>query len=592
MSALRGTGVAPGIAVGRALLMERDAAPVFRLAVPADRVEAEVRRLEAAIEASREQLSAIKERLSREVGAPHAYIFDAHLLMLDDPLLRERAAGIVRGEGVNAEWALRSVSESLHALFSQFSDAYLRERSTDLDDVIGRIQLNLRGTPEAPSLSRLPGPVVLVAGDLVPSEAGALDWDRVLAIVTDVGSSTYHTAIIARSLGIPAVAGLKEATRQIPAGSLVAVDGTRGEVVVEPSGAALEALEAAQEAYRREEERLRGTRGLAARTLDGVEVSLEANVEFPEEAATAQLHGASGIGLFRSEYLLGRGLRFPTEEQQLDVYRRLVEQMHPHPVTVRTWDVGLEALGPLGPSSPNPALGERALRLLRRSPDPFRVQLRALLRAGCQGPVRIMFPFVSGPGDLRLALALLEQAKAELRAEGVPFCEDVPVGVNVEVPSAAVVADLLAAEVDFFSVGTNDLIQYLLAVDRTDPRVSSLYEPLHPAVLRTLRQIAQAAEASGRPLSVCGEMAGQPVEAVLLVGLGFRSLSRAPSAIPRVKEALRAVRAADARSLAAKCLGLATCREIQALVNETLAGWADLDSAPAERDGLTGSRGL
>ena len=570
MNRLRGTGVSPGIAVGHALVMERDAAPVFRLAVGPGQVEAEVRRLEAAIEASREQLRAIKERLSREVGAPHAYIFDAHLLMLDDPMLRERALGAVRGEGVNAEWALRGVSESLHALFSQFADAYLRERTTDLDDVIGRIQLNLRGTPEAPSLSRLPGPVVLVAGDLTPSEAAELDWDRVLAIVTDVGSSTYHTAIIARSLGIPAVAGLKEATRQIPPGGLVAVDGTRGEVVVEPSGPSLVALRAAQDAYRVEEERLRGTRGLAARTLDGVEVRLEANVEFPEEAATAQLYGAEGIGLFRSEYLLGRSLRFPTEEQQVDVYRRLVEQMHPHPVTVRTWDVGLEALGPLGPSSPNPALGERALRLLRRSPEPFRVQLRALLRAGRQGGVRIMFPFVSGPGDLRVALNLLESVKAELRAEGTPFREDVPVGVNLEVPSAALVADLLAPDVDFFSVGTNDLIQYLLAVDRTDPRVSALYEPLHPAVLRTLARIAAAAREQARPLAVCGEMAGQPLQAVLLVGLGYRTLSMAPSAIPRVKEALRAIRAADARELAERCLALRTCGEIEALMRGAL----------------------
>jgi phosphoenolpyruvate-protein phosphotransferase (PTS system enzyme I) len=582
VSPLRGTGVSPGIAVGRALVMERDAAPVFRLALSPDRVEGEVRRLQEAIEASREQLRVVKERLSREVGAPHAYIFDAHLLMLDDPLLRERAVEIVRGEAVNAEWALRAVSERLHTLFSQFSDVYLRERSTDLDDVIGRIQLNLRGSSEAPSLSRLPGPVVLVAGDLRPSEAAELDWDQVLAIVTDIGSSTYHTAIIARSLGIPAVAGLKEATRQIPPGSLVAVDGTRGDVVVEPSGAILEVLGAAQEVYRREEERLRGTRTLAARTLDGVEVRLEANVEFPEEAATAQLYGAQGIGLFRSEYLLGRGLRFPSEEQQLDVYRRLVEQMHPHPVTVRTWDVGLEALGPAGPSSPNPALGERALRLLRRSPDPFRVQLRALLRAGQQGPIRIMFPFVSGPGDLRVGLCLLEQAKAELRAEGVPFREDVPVGVNLEVPSAAVVADLLAPEVDFFSVGTNDLIQYLLAVDRTDPRVSSLYEPLHPAVLRTLGRIAAAAQAHSRPLSVCGEMAGQPLEAILLVGLGFRSLSMAPSAIPRVKEAVRAVRARDARSLAERCLGLATCGEIEALVRDALPPGAVLPERGGE----------
>jgi phosphotransferase system enzyme I (PtsI) len=570
VSTLRGSGVSPGIAVGPALVMERDAAPVFRLAVPAECVAAEVERLERALAASREQLRAVKDRLSREVGAPHAYIFDAHLLMLEDPLLRERAAAIVREEGVNAEWALRSVSESLHTLFSQFSDAYLRERSTDLDDVIGRVQLNLRGSSEAPSLTRLPSPVVLVAGDLTPSEAAELDWDRVLAIVTDVGSSTYHTAIIARSLGIPAVAGLKDATRQIPPGSLLVVDGTRGEVVVEPSGPALDGFRLAQEEYRQEEERLRGTRALPARTPDGVEVRLEANVEFPEEAATAQLHGAQGIGLFRSEYLLGRGMPWPTEEQQLDVYHRLLEQMHPHPVTVRTWDVGLEALGPCGPSSPNPALGERALRLLRRSPEPFRVQLRALLRAGRHGPVRIMFPFVSGMTDLRVALALLEEAKAGLRADGLDFDENVPVGVNLEVPSAAVIADLLAPEVDFFSVGTNDLIQYLLAVDRTDPRVSALYEPLHPAVLRTLAQIARAAGAHQRPPSVCGEMAGQPLQALLLVGLGFRELSMAPTAIPRVKAALRAVRAEDARSVASRCLALPTCDEILELVMREL----------------------
>jgi len=570
MTSLHGTGVSPGVAVGQALVVEHDAGPVFRLSLSPEEREAEVIRLERALAASAGQLEAIKARLSREVGAPHAYIFDAHLLMLRDPLLGERALELVRQESVNAEWALRTVSESLHALFSQFSDAYLRERSTDLDDVIGRIQLNLRGSPGAPSLARLPEPVVLVAGDLRPSEAAELDWDRVLAIVTDVGSSTYHTAIIARSLGIPAVAGLKEATRLIPPGTIVAVDGVRGEVVVEPSPQALVSLRAAQEQHRREDERLRGTRALVACTPDGALVRLEANVEFPEEAATAQLYGAQGIGLFRSEYLLGRGLRFPTEEQQLDVYHRLLEQMHPHPVTVRTWDVGSEAIGPAGPSSPNPALGERALRLLRRSAEPFRVQLRALLRAGVHGPIRIMFPFVSGVSDLRVALALVEQVKAELRGAGIAFRDDVPVGINIEVPSAAVVADRLAAEVDFFSVGTNDLIQYLLAVDRTDPRVSALYEPLHPAVLRTLARIARTALASGRSLSVCGEMAGQPLQAMLLVGLGYRELSMAPSAIPRVKEAVRAVPAAEARQLAERCLELASGAEIEALVREAL----------------------
>ena len=571
---LRGTGVSAGVAVGKALVVEREAGPVFRLSLAPEQIAGEVARLEAALAESAAQLRAIKERLSREVGAPHAYIFDAHLLMLGDPLLHARALEVVREQAVNAEWALRTVSESLHARFRDLSDAYLRERSTDLDDVIGRVQLNLRGAPGAPSLSRLPEPVVLVAGDLRPSEAAELDWDRVLAIVTDVGSSTYHTAIIARSLGIPAVAGLEDATRRIPPGTELAVDGARGEVVVAPSAQELTALRAAQQRHRREEERLRGTRGLAARTSDGVAVGLEANVEFPEEAATASQYGAQGIGLFRSEYLLGRGLRFPTEEQQLDVYRRLVEQTHPFPVTVRTWDIGGDAIGPAGPSSPNPALGERALRLLGRAAEPFRVQLRALLRAGTQGSVRIMFPFVSGPADLRRALALLDQAKAELRAEGKAFREDVAVGVNLEVPSAAVVADLLAAEVDFFSVGTNDLIQYLLAVDRTDPRVSSLYDPWHPAVLRTLEGIARTAAASERPVSVCGEMAADPLQAVLLVGLGFRSLSMAPSAIPRVKEAIRAVGAGEAGALAARCLKLGTGAEIEAAVRDALPALA------------------
>jgi phosphotransferase system enzyme I (PtsI) len=551
-------------------VVERDVVPVFRLSVPPGEIEQEVERLEAALEGAREQLRSVKERLAREVGAPHAYIFDAHLLMLDDPMLRSKAVEIVRESHVNAEWALRTVSEELHSLFDEFSDAYLRERSTDLDDVIGRVQLNLRGSPEAPSLERLPGPFILIASDLSPSEAAELDWEKVLAVATDVGSSTYHTAIIARSLGIPAVVGLKDATRRTPTGSLVVVDGTRGELVVEPSEPTLDGFRVAQEEYRVEDERLRATRELPSRTLDGVEVRLEANVEFMEEAATAQLYGAEGIGLFRSEYLLGRGMRWPTEEQQIDVYRRLMDQMHPHPVTVRTWDVGLEALGPVGTSSPNPALGERALRLVRRLPEPFRVQLRALLRAGEHGPIRIMFPFVGGVGDLHLALALLDEAKEEMRREGVRFREDVPVGINIEVPSAAVVADLLAAEVDFFSVGTNDLIQYLLAVDRTDPRVSDLYEPLHPAVLRTLARIAETAREHKRPLSLCGEMAGQPLEAVLLVGLGFRELSMAPSAIPRVKAAVRAIREEDAREQAERCLSLRTREETVRFIRQVL----------------------
>jgi phosphotransferase system enzyme I (PtsI) len=569
---LRGTGVSPGIAVGQALLIEREAVPVFRLLMPPEEVEGEVQRLSRAVESSRQQLQAVKDRLSKEVGVPHAYIFDAQLLMLEDPLLLDRTVAVIREEHVNAEWALRVVSEQLHALFDEFSDAYLKERSTDLDDVLGRVQLNLSGATDAPSLRRLPGSFVLVAADLKPSEAAELDWERVLAVATDAGSHTYHTAILARSLGIPAVVGLKDATSRIPAGALVVVDGTRGLVSVEPSAPALEAYRATQARDRLEEHRLQQTRALPAVTQDGVTVRLEANAEFPEEASTALLYGACGIGLFRSEYLLARTKRWPTEEEQVDVYRRLLEQMRPHAVTVRTWDVGPEDVHPGGPSAPNPALGERAMRLLRREPEPFRAQLRALLRAAAHGPLRIMFPFVTGPADLQAALELLDEARTTLARSGVAFKADVPVGIIVEVPSAALTIDLLLRDVDFLSVGTNDLIQYLLAVDRVDPRVSSLYQPLHPAVLRTIREIVRAADEQHVPVSLCGEMAADPLQSLVLLGLGVRELSMNPAAIPRVKAALRGVAASRAQEVATACLGLATAAEIEATLRRELAG--------------------
>jgi phosphotransferase system enzyme I (PtsI) len=567
---LVGTGVSAGVAVGPALVVEREAVPVFRLPVPDGEEEKEVQRLLRAAEEARGQLLAIKERLSREVGAPHAYIFDAQLLMLEDPLLIDRAADAIRQERVNAEWALRTVAEQLHALFDEFTDAYLKERSTDLDDVLGRVQLNLAGGGDAPSLSRLPGSFVVVAVDLSPSEAAELDWRRVLAVATDAGSATYHTAILARSLGIPAVVGLNDATRVVPAGALVVVDGTRGELVVEPSAPTLASVRVLQERDRIEDERLQATRTLPALTRDGVAVRLQANVEFPEEASTAMRYGAEGIGLFRSEYLLGRAPAWPSEEKQVEVYRRLLDQVRPHPVTVRTWDVGAEELAPGGPSSPNPALGERALRLIRRSPEPFRTQLRALLRAAAHGPLRILLPFVSGVEDLRIALELLEETRESLRCEGASLREDVPVGINVEVPSAAVTVDLLAPHVDFFGIGTNDLIQYLLAVDRADPRVSALYRPLHPAVLRTIDGIVKAAGAHGVPVSLCGEMAADPLQCLAMLGLGVRELSMAPAAIPRVKAALREVSAAEARVAAVACLSLPTADEVEARLRRDL----------------------
>jgi phosphoenolpyruvate-protein phosphotransferase (PTS system enzyme I) len=565
---LDGIGVSPGLAVGPALVVERETVPVFRLLVPAEAIDCEVKRLTRAVEASRAQLKAIKERLRHEVGV-HAYIFDAHLLMLEDPLLLDSAVRIIREELVNAEWALRTVSDQLHERFEGLSDEYLKERTTDLDDVLGRIQLNLGGAADAPSLARLPGRFVIVAVDLTPSEAAELDWEHVLAIATNAGSPSHHTSILARSFGIPAVVGLQDATARIPPGATVAVDGTHGAVLVEPGEPALAALRAGQ-GERRGRPRA-DARVLPCVTRDGVRVSLLGNAEFPEEAVHALEYGAEGIGLFRSEYLLGRARRWPDEERQYEVYRRMIEQIGPHPVTVRTWDVGPEDLVPGGPTSANPALGERALRLMRRAPDPFQAQLRALLRAAQHGPLRILFPFVTGPSDLRLVLDLLEETRAGLRRDGVAFAADVPIGLMLEVPSAAITADLLAPHVQFFAVGTNDLIQYLLAVDRADPRVSGLYEPLHPAVLRTIDGVVRAAGAQGVPVSICGEMAADPLQALLLVGLGVRELSMSPAAIAGVKAAICSASASRLEPASRASLSLATAEEIGAMLRRELA---------------------
>jgi phosphotransferase system enzyme I (PtsI) len=566
----RGIGVSPGVAVGPALVVERRTVPVFRLQLGPDAVEAEEARLARAVQASRAQLQAIKDRLAREVGAPHAYIFDAHLLMLEDPLLVQRAAETIRGQGVNAEWALRTVAGSLHALFDGFADAYIRERRTDLDDVLGRLLLNLAGADDAPSLSRLPGSFVLVAEEMTPSEAAELDWGAVLAIVTETGSATHHAAILARSLGIPAVTGVAEATRLVPPGATVVVDGGAGEVSVDPGEEEVAAVRVREERDREEDARWQGTRALPCVTRDGVRVALRANVELADEVSSAAEYGAEGIGLFRSEFLLGRARRWPTEDRQYEVYRGLLETVAPHPVVVRTWDVGADEMAPGGPSSPNPALGERALRLVRRDPGPFRAQLRALFRAAVFGPLRVMFPFITGPADLRVALDLVSEAREELRRSGVAFAPDVPVGITIEVPSAAATADLLAPHVDFMALGTNDLVQYLLAVDRVDPRVSALYEPLHPAVLRAVDGVLRAGAKAHVPVSLCGEMAADPRVAVLLVGLGLRELSMGAGAVPRVKSALRAVSSAEAGELACRAMAIPTAAEIEAMLRREL----------------------
>jgi phosphoenolpyruvate-protein phosphotransferase (PTS system enzyme I) len=569
---LNGLGVSPGIGLGKALVLKRGARDVqFR--VPASLVGRELDRLDQARARSREQIEQIKERIARSIGHEHGYLFDAQLLMLDDEMLIERARAIIRNDQLNAASALHRALGQISALFDQAQDRYLRERKGDVADVVGRLCMNLRASEDPADLFKeLEGPLVLVADEITPSIIAQLDWQRLAALVTDTGSWTYHTAILARSIRVPAVAGLRNASALIQPGALVAVDGAVGDVFVDPDSDALMQIRARQQRQQADERALDEFRSLASITEDGVEIRLEANIESPDDAVRATERGAAGIGLFRSEFLLaGAGPSALTEEAQYVAYRRLVESAAPARVTVRTFDVSetqlpIDHAGFEGARAP---LGLRGIRLSLAFDEIFQPQLRALLRAAAHGSLRIMFPFVTGLEDLRAARAAVERATDTLRTRGEP-APRVPIGVMIEVPSAALTADLLAAEADFFSIGTNDLIQYCLAVDRTDERVSSLYEPLHPGILRTVRLVARAGRRGRIPVAVCGEMAADPALLTLLVGLGLREFSMAPAALPLAKQVLRSLRATEARRAAGRALKARTAAEVEQTLSEML----------------------
>jgi phosphotransferase system enzyme I (PtsI) len=560
---MTGLGVSPGIGIGKALVLKRGTRDL-RFRVPPGLVGRELDRFDAARAKSREQIEQIKERIAAHAGAEHAYLFDAQLLMLDDAMLVDRAAETIRTERLNAESALQRALEQISALFDRAQDPYLRERKGDIADVVGRITMNLRAAGDPTDLfNELEGPLVLVAHEVTPSVIAQLDWQRLAGLVTDAGSWTNHTAILARSLHVPAVAGLHNASVVVAPGALLAVDGTTGEVLIEPDADALNQVESRQRRRQAYEQSLDEYRGLPAVTEDGVEIRLEANIETPDDAARASERGAEGIGLFRSEFLLtGEGeLARLTEDAQYLAYRRLVESAAPRRVTVRTFDVSEAQLRLEGEPMRSP-MGLRGVRLSLATEEIFQAQLRALLRAAAHGPLRIMFPFVSGLEELRAARAAVSQAAETLRSRGEPVV-DVPIGVMIELPSAALTADLLAREADFFSIGTNDLIQYCLAVDRTDDRVSRLYEPLHPAILRAIRLVVRAGRRARIPIAVCGEMAADPVLLTILLGLGLRELSMAPTAIPLAKRVIRGLRVSDARVAARRALSARTAAEIE-----------------------------
>ncbi|HYN21968.1 MAG TPA: phosphoenolpyruvate--protein phosphotransferase [Thermoanaerobaculia bacterium] len=565
MQVLRGMGVSGGIAVGRAVCIETRGPDVFRLPIPEEQVEEEVSRLYEGARHARTELQRTRDKASEDLGNDLAAIFDAHVLLLSDPHFLGRVEERIRKNQVNAEWAVKKTAEELDERFAHIDDNYIRERSEDLMDVSRHLLRSLQGISHH-DLSELPPDVVIVADDLTPSDAIRLGRAKVLGFAIESGGRTSHTAIIARSLNLPAVAGLPGVIGRVSDQAMIIVDGESGAIVLHPTPEVLADYRARETEIERRDRAFLAERELGSVTADGVEILIMANIDLPEEVGEVGPFGAAGIGLYRSEFLyIERSPHLPTEEEHLETYRQMIEAAAPHPAIIRTYDLGGRKLARemMATEEANPVLGLRGIRLTLARPDIFRTQIRALFRAGIFGDLWVMLPLVSTVDEVRSFRAFAEEVMQELEGEGVPFRRDIRLGVMIEVPGAALMADVLAREVDFFSIGTNDLIQYALAVDRNNEHVAYLYQPLHPGILRMLRFVIDSACAAGIEISLCGEMATDPRQALLLVGMGLRRLSVSPRRIPEIKSWIRDVSAAELAELAGSCLEYSTAAEVQ-----------------------------
>jgi phosphoenolpyruvate-protein phosphotransferase (PTS system enzyme I) len=584
MQTLRGIAVSPGVAIGPVRVLDpRGPRPSHRTVAP-EALASELERLDRGLASAHAEAELAESDARQRIGPEYADILAAHARMIADPTLRRDARLRIERDRLAAEDAVGEVLEGHAARLEQLADSHLAARAADVRDIERRILGQLSGRPAAGPADGIDEPTVLLARDLSPSETAGLDPARVLGFATEAGGRASHTAIVAEALEIPAVVGLGRFLDRARHCRTVIVDGDEGLVVLDPD-------EPTRERYRRaaaeRAARFRGLAGLAglpAETLDGVRVDLWGNIEFPTEVVGCLERGALGVGLYRTEFLFLSSDRPPTEDEQFEAYAAVVRSLQGRPVTIRTLDLGADKLvsyRTAGYDEPNPVLGLRSLRLLLRDPSLFRVQLRAILRASTLGDVRVMFPLVTTLSEFRQARAVLDDVASELIAEGVAVRADLPVGIMVEVPAAAVVADQLAKEVDFFSIGTNDLIQYTMAVDRTNETVADLYSAADPAVLRLIGLVVKAGESHGIDVSVCGTMGGEPLYTMLLVGLGLRHLSMPPHQLPEVKRVIRGVRAETARAVAAEALRLETAQEVLALLQETLRSeLPDTDGPP------------
>lgn len=567
---IQGIGASPGVAIGKAYLVERFKVRLPQKQIDPERVEEETKRFLHAIRKSQDQLLEIKDKILDPKVRQHAFILDVHLMILKDEMLLQDTLETIREKKVNAEWALDLTLEKLDSAFKAIEDEYLRERRSDLHYVAARIFRNLMGKKHD-DITKIKGKVIVVAHDLSPADTLQMNLEHVSGFITDIGGKVSHTAILSRSLGIPAVVGLEVATSLISGGDVLIIDGETGEVVINPTEEVSQSFIERRRRTQWVEREILKYATLPAETCDGFRIRLQGNIEMLEEIPSAKRHGAEGIGLYRTEILYLNRKDLPTEEEHFQTYRRLAEEISPASATIRTLDIGGDKfLSNYSKNNElNPALGLRAIRFSMKEVDIFKTQLRGILRASVFGKLKILFPMISGVEEIRQAKAILEEVKRELRSSDVPFDPKIEVGAMIEIPSASMVADLLAREVDFFSIGTNDLIQYALAVDRINEHVSYLYEPLHPAILRIIRGVVQSARQANIPVAICGEMAADPAYALILLGLGLDEFSMNPISIPKVKKVFRKVRYQEIRSFVEQLFQFATASEVESFVR----GW-------------------
>ena len=571
-----GIPVSAGVCRGKVLVLDRVRPSLARRDLSDKEIPEEVNRLERALVQTRHQIVEVQHRVSEAMGAAEGGIFDVHLLVLEDRTLLDEVLRIIQDQKVNAEYAFHTVAERYAASLASEEDDYLRERATDLRDVTTRVLNNLLGIETELDLRHLKEPCIIISHDLTPSNTAQLDKRSVLGFAIDVGSRTSHTAIMARSLRIPAVVGLKDVSQRLQTGQYALLDGFNGVLVITPTDQTLFQYGQLERRQVSLQDKLRDTLPKPAVTLDGHRVFLSANIEQAEDATHVKSHGAEGVGLFRTEYLFLNRETLPTEEQQYQAYRTAALALKPLPVVIRTLDLGGDKFMAHLPITQelNPFLGWRAIRFCLQERDVFRHQLRAILRASAEGNVKMMYPMISGLDELKQANALVEEYKVELRAQGVPFDEHLEVGAMIETPSAVMVADSLARRLKFFSIGTNDLIQYSLAVDRMNEKIAHLYEPTHPAIVRLIQVTVEAAHRHKLWISVCGEMASDPVLVPLLLGLGIDELSAAPASVASLKFIVRRLKIAEARELAGFALQCENASEILAHCQELARGIA------------------